>query len=181
MVFRAFFGGDGVEFGPITTLRNIFLSPVYRPSAHFPPFVALRFNTLVCYCWIEKEAFAPRASRWKIAGAGNHRQFRCYCPLVAVTTVTVKQESIPWQSFVFDAVSVIHDSKHLARPLYHRHSCLYSSGAGRWRFFNRSTAREAVVSLYRLMATYFITPSVSAGTLANASVISASWNTLPYL
>jgi hypothetical protein len=28
---------------------------------------------------------------------------------------TVKQESIPWQSFVSDAVSVIHDSKHLAR------------------------------------------------------------------
>jgi hypothetical protein len=41
--------------------------------------------------------------------AGNHRQFRCYCPLVAITpsvsegTAAVKQESIPWQSFVFDA------------------------------------------------------------------------------
>jgi hypothetical protein len=30
--------------------------------------------------------------------------------------VAVKQESIPWQSFVFDAVPVIHDSKHFARP-----------------------------------------------------------------
>src|SRR6266436_779417 len=35
--------------------------------------------------------------------AGNHRQFRCYCPL-APARVSVKQESIPWQSFVFDAV-----------------------------------------------------------------------------
>ena len=31
--------------------------------------------------------------------AGNHRQFRCYCPL-APEGVSVKQESIPWQSFV---------------------------------------------------------------------------------
>src|SRR4029077_4002892 len=67
--------------GPITTLRNIFSAPIYRPSAHFPPFVHSGFGVLVCYCWIDKEAFAPRASGWKIAGAGNHRQFRCCCPL----------------------------------------------------------------------------------------------------
>jgi hypothetical protein len=42
--------------------------------------------------------------------AGNHRQFRCYCPLAVITPsvsegmAAVKQESIPWQSFVFDAV-----------------------------------------------------------------------------
>jgi hypothetical protein len=47
--------------------------------------------------------------------ASNHRQFRCYCPLW-LEGVAVKQESIPWQSFVFDAVPVIHDSKHFARP-----------------------------------------------------------------
>ena len=35
--------------------------------------------------------------------ACNHRQFRCYCPL-GLEGVPVKQESIPWQSFVFDAV-----------------------------------------------------------------------------
>jgi hypothetical protein len=44
--------------------------------------------------------------------AGNHRQFRCYCPL-APARVSVQQESIPWQSFVV----YVHDSKHLARPL----------------------------------------------------------------
>jgi hypothetical protein len=35
--------------------------------------------------------------------AGNHRQLRCYCPLWP-EEVAAKQESIPWQSFVFDAV-----------------------------------------------------------------------------
>ena len=34
--------------------------------------------------------------------ACNHRQFRCYCPL-GLEGVPVQQESIPWQSFVFDA------------------------------------------------------------------------------
>jgi hypothetical protein len=33
--------------------------------------------------------------------ASNHRQFRCYCPL-GLEGVPVKQESIPWQSVVFD-------------------------------------------------------------------------------
>jgi hypothetical protein len=35
--------------------------------------------------------------------AGNHRQLRCYCPLWP-EGVAAKQESIPWQSFVFDSV-----------------------------------------------------------------------------
>ena len=38
--------------------------------------------------------------------ASNHRQFRCYCPLWP-SRVMVQQESIPWQSFVFDASLVI--------------------------------------------------------------------------
>src|ERR1700682_3526419 len=66
--------------------------------------------------------------------------------------VTVQQESIPGrESWSRDTSYHLHDSKHLARPWYHRHSCLCSSGAGRWRFFNRSTVREAVLSLYRLI------------------------------
>src|SRR6266852_2420974 len=72
--------GNSEALGPITALRNIFLALFTGLPRIFGP-VSIRFGVLVCYCWIEKGAFAPRASRWKIAGAGNHRQFRCCCPL----------------------------------------------------------------------------------------------------
>jgi len=95
-------------------------------------------SSVLCSDW--EGSFRTEGSPDGKLPAGNHRQFRCYCPLWRAVVVcyspkrkrggwlvAVQQESIPWQSFVFDAVPVIHDSKHLARPPS-------SSGAGRWRF-----------------------------------------------
>jgi len=62
-------------------LQEIFLEPYLQAFRSFFTPLSARFAILVWYCWIEKGAFAPRASRWRIAGAGNHRQFRCCCPL----------------------------------------------------------------------------------------------------
>src|SRR5580704_1419097 len=50
-------------FGPVTTLRNIFCALFTGlPRIFRPLFTGL--GVLVCYCWGEKGAFAPRASRW---------------------------------------------------------------------------------------------------------------------
>jgi hypothetical protein len=70
--------------------------------------------------------------------AGNHRQFRCYCPLVP-EGVSVQQESIPWQSFVFDAV----------RSSTIRNTSLGPPQKGDWAMtiFNSRTIRRAEVCL----------------------------------
>ena len=65
---------------------------------------------------IEKEAFAPRASRWKIAGAGNHRQFRCCCPLESRKRNDSAAGIDSWQRVVRPRYSYhLHDSKYLAQ------------------------------------------------------------------
>src|ERR1700686_1167427 len=69
------------------------------------------YLTTSCYCWIEKGAFTPKAPRWKVDGRQSS-SVSVLLPIGCPQKVTVKQESIPRQSFVV----YVHDSKHLARP-----------------------------------------------------------------
>ena len=111
------------------------------------------FDTL-CYCRIEKGAFTPKASRWKVDGRQSS-SVSVLLPTVVITAPSVSEGKVGDSEAGIDSTaefrglmqSVIHDSKHLARPLYHRHSCLCSAGAGRWRFSFSDNPRQAEVCL----------------------------------
>src|ERR1700676_130340 len=60
------------------------------------------YSRTACYVWIEKGAFTPKASRWKVDGRQSS-SVSVLLPTCGPKRVAVKQESIPWQSFVFDA------------------------------------------------------------------------------
>jgi hypothetical protein len=86
--------------------------------------------------------------------------------------VTVKQESIPWQSFVFDAVRSCTIRNTSLGPCTTGIPACVLQGLGGGDFFNRSTAREAVVSPYKIDQNWLC--SVILGLLAGWS----SWHYL---
>ena len=94
--------------------------------------------------------------------AGNHRQFRCYCPL-APATASVQQESIPWQSFVFDAVGSLTIRNTSLGPFDPQAFLPVFFRGWAMAIFIFRPIREAVVSLYRSLKIWLCCAPVKTG------------------